>query len=51
MRCNYGKHGNTLEKMERPRSILSLIRVSGEPQVDRTGIPRRLLAISQYFRS
>ena len=28
--------------MERPRSVLSLIRVSGKPQVDRTGIPRQI---------
>lgn len=28
--------------MERTRNVLSLIRVSGKPQVDRTGIPRQI---------
>lgn len=37
--------------MERPRNVLSLIRVSGKPQVDRTGMPRRIEDIATVCKT
>lgn len=35
--------------MSKPRRVLSLVRVSGKPQIDRTGIPRQLDTISEII--
>jgi hypothetical protein len=36
--------------MEKPRHVLSLVRVSGKPQIDRTGIPRQLETIADICK-
>jgi Resolvase, N terminal domain/Recombinase zinc beta ribbon domain len=39
------------ENMEKPRRVLSLLRVSGNAQIDRTGLPRQTASIAQICKA